>query len=154
MTTDRRIGWLNDLVRVEIMLWEHVDARLKQAHGVSLAAFETLWTLDRSGQETLRIGDLARELRITVGGASKLAERVRTAGLIERRPDPDDRRASLIALTTGGRAVLREASRTYDRAVAERLDGVLSDDEQRQVHALVSRLLNTRTASTQLDDAQ
>ncbi|GAB2575984.1 hypothetical protein Aab01nite_13670 [Paractinoplanes abujensis] len=154
MTDDRRIRWLNDLVRVEIMLWEHVDARLKQAHGLSLAAFETLYTLDRSGQETLRVGDLARELRITVGGASKLAERVRAAGLIERRPDPGDRRASLIALTAAGRTLLGEASRTYDAAVAERLEGVLSEDEQRQVHTLVSRLLNARTAIAQLDDAQ
>ncbi|MBM2619921.1 winged helix-turn-helix transcriptional regulator [Actinoplanes sp. LDG1-06] len=138
---DRRIRWLTDLVRVEILLWEHVDARLKQAHDLSLAAFETLFALE--GSDTLRIGDLAQSLRITVGGASKLAERVRAAGLIERRPDPGDRRASLIALTAAGRERLTAAKATYDAAVAERLEGVLSEVEQRQMHQLISRILST-----------
>ncbi|WP_250003954.1 MarR family winged helix-turn-helix transcriptional regulator [Actinoplanes sp. M2I2] len=135
----RRVHWLNDLIRLEILLWDHVDARLKREHDLPLAFFEALLAL--AGGDTLRVGDLARGLRITVGGASKLADRVRAAGLIERTADPADRRASLITLTAEGRARLAAATVTYDAAVAERLDGVLNDAEQRSMHDMVRRLL-------------
>ncbi|MBU2664447.1 MarR family winged helix-turn-helix transcriptional regulator [Actinoplanes bogorensis] len=142
---DRRVRWLTDLVRLEIELWEHVDARLKRVHGLPLASYEALDVLARgvAFPVAFRVGDLAREMRITVGGASKLAERVRAAGLIERAPDPGDRRASLIALTAAGRAVWTAATVTYEAAVAERLDGVLTDAEQQQMHDLVTRILST-----------
>ncbi|MGX6606068.1 MarR family winged helix-turn-helix transcriptional regulator [Micromonosporaceae bacterium Da 78-11] len=132
---------MTDLVRLEITLWDHVDARLKQAHDLGLASYETLFVLDVSGRDTLRVGDLARELRITVGGASKLADRICGAGLIERTPDPDDRRASLVALTPAGRDRLAAATVTYEAALAEMLDGVLTDDEQRSLHDLVRKAL-------------
>ncbi|MCO8270077.1 MarR family winged helix-turn-helix transcriptional regulator [Actinoplanes sp. TRM 88003] len=134
-----RVWWLNDLIRLEILLWEHVDVRLKREHGLPLSSYETLLVVAGGGE--IRIGDLARELRITVGGASKLADRVRAAGLIERTADPDDRRASLIGLTSLGRERLAAATVTYDAAVAEKLDGVLNETEQRSMHEMVRRLL-------------
>ena len=139
----RRVRWLNDLIRLEIMLWDHVDARLKREHDLPLSSFETLLALEDG--EPRRIGDLAGMLRITIGGASKLADRVRAAGLIDRAADPGDRRASLIALTPRGRAGLAAATITYDAAVAEMLDGVLNDDEQRSMHEMIRRLLADTT---------
>jgi DNA-binding MarR family transcriptional regulator len=134
-----RVWWLNDLIRLEIVLWEHVDARLKRDHDLPLSSYETLLAVAGGGE--IRIGDLARELRITIGGASKLADRVRAAGLIERTADPADRRASLITTTPLGRAQLAAATVSYDAAVGEILDGVLNDDEQRSMHDMVRRLL-------------
>ncbi|WP_250035375.1 MarR family winged helix-turn-helix transcriptional regulator [Paractinoplanes maris] len=138
----RRVRWLTDLVRLEIVLWDHVDARLKQEHDLPLSSFETLLVL--ADGTPRRIGDLAGELRITIGGASKLAERVRAAGLIERTADPGDRRASLVALTPLGRERLTTATATYDAAVAEKLDGVLNEAEQRSMHDMIRRLLTDR----------
>ncbi|MEU8817319.1 MarR family winged helix-turn-helix transcriptional regulator [Actinoplanes sp. NPDC048796] len=141
----QRVRWAHDLVRLEVVLWDHVDSRLKQAHGLSLAGFETLWVLQDG--EPARVGDLARELRITMGGASKLADRVGAAGLIERTADPGDRRATRIALTAEGRAMLTAATGTYDAAVAELLDGVVSDHELSVTHDVITRLLaSTRPA--------
>ncbi|WP_179855501.1 MarR family winged helix-turn-helix transcriptional regulator [Paractinoplanes atraurantiacus] len=135
----QRVQWAHDLVRLEIVLWDHVDSRLKEAHGLSLASFETLWVL--KDREMARVGDLARELRITMGGASKLADRVRATGLIERAVDPADRRATQIALTAEGRAMLAAATATYDAAMAELLDGVISDDELSVTQDVITRLL-------------
>ncbi|XVU29118.1 MarR family winged helix-turn-helix transcriptional regulator [Actinoplanes sp. CA-054009] len=135
----QRVQWAHDLVRLEIVLWDHLDSRLKQAHGLSLASFETLWVL--KDREMARVGDLARELRITMGGASKLADRVRAAGFIERTADPADRRATQIALTAEGREMLAAATETYDAAVSELLDGVISDDELSVTKDVITRLL-------------
>lgn len=133
-----RVAWLNDLVRLEITLWERVDAALKQAHDLPLSSFEALFMISDG---TLRVGDLAAGLRITVGGASKLADRVEKAGLISRAADPGDRRASRLELTPHGTDLLAAATLTYSSALAAIVDPVLTAAEQRQLHDLVGRLL-------------
>ncbi len=46
--------------------------RLKKEHELPLAFFEPLYFIERSHGGSLRVGDLARALRITVGATSKL----------------------------------------------------------------------------------
>jgi len=91
----------------------------------------------------MRVGDLARALRVTVGGTSKLVDRIERAGLIAREPDPDDRRASRAALTTAGKRKLTAALKTYEAEVAGILGGVLRPEEQQQMSDYVARLLNS-----------
>jgi hypothetical protein len=43
--------------------------------------------------------DIAEELSLTVGGTSKLVDRIEAAGHCVRRANPDDRRSSIIELT-------------------------------------------------------
>jgi DNA-binding MarR family transcriptional regulator len=135
------VQWLSDLIRLEIVLWERVDARLREKHDLPLAFFESLDIVGHSPDGALRIGDLAQALRITVGGASKLADRIERAGLIRREPDPDDRRASRVALTESGRRTLAAAVETYEAELARILDAELSETEQRTMHDLVTRVL-------------
>ncbi len=137
-----RVQWLSDLIRLEIVLWERVDARLREEHELPLSFFESLYFISRSRDSGLRIGDLAQALGVTVGGTSKLADRIERAGLIRREPDPDDRRASRVALTPTGRRKLAAAVKTYEVELASALDSVLSRTEQKHMHHLVTRLLS------------
>jgi DNA-binding MarR family transcriptional regulator len=123
------------------VLWDRINARLKEKHDLSLAFFESLYFIGRSPDGSLRVGDLARALRITVGATSKLVDRIEAAGLIRRELDTDDRRASRVALTDAGRQVLAEASTTYTTELASVLDPTLTADEQQHLHTLVRRLL-------------
>jgi DNA-binding MarR family transcriptional regulator len=136
-----RIRWLSDLIRLEIVLWDRVDARLKREHALPLASFEALAALGQAPAGGLRVGDLARALRITVGGASKLVDRVAAAGWLRREADDADRRASRLVLTPAGAHRLAAASATYDAELATVLDATLSAAEQRRMHALITRLL-------------
>jgi DNA-binding MarR family transcriptional regulator len=136
-----RVGLVSDLIRLEIVLWERVDARLRERHELSLAFFESLHFISRAPGDGLRVGDLASALRVTVGGTSKLVDRVEAAGLIARGPDPDDRRAARLTLTRKGERKLRAAGVTYEEAVAAFFDPTLSSSEQQQMHAYVTRLL-------------
>src|SRR4051794_37056382 len=86
------VAWTTDLIRLEIALWDRVDARLRESHELPLAFFEPLRLISRAGATSMRVGDLARELRITVGGTSKLVDRIERVGFVAREPDPDDRR--------------------------------------------------------------
>ena len=135
------VRWLSDLIRLEIVLWERVDARLREKHDLPLAFFESLDFVGHSPDGALRIGDLAQALRITVGGTSKLADRIERAGLIRREPDPHDRRASRVALTEPGRRTLAAAVETYEAELASVLDATLSGKEQSTMHDLVTRVL-------------
>jgi DNA-binding MarR family transcriptional regulator len=138
---DDRVQWLIDLVRLEILLWDRIDAGLRERHDLPLAYFEALHMISRAPGEGLRIGDLAGRLRVTVGGTSKLVDRIVAAGLVRRAADPADRRASRIVLTPAGRQVLAGATRTYAADLGTALDPVLTGAEQRQLHDLVGRLL-------------
>ncbi len=136
-----RIQWLNDLVRLEIALWNHISASLQEKHDLSLAFFEVLYAIGRTEGGSLRVGDIARALMITVGAASKLVDRIVAAGLVRRELDSEDRRASCLALTVTGQRRLDAASATYASALSARLDQTLSQTEQRVLHDLVKRLL-------------
>jgi DNA-binding MarR family transcriptional regulator len=135
------VAWATELIRLEIALWDRVNARLQEAHELPLAFFEPLHLISRAREDSMRVGDLARGLRITVGGTSKLVDRIEEAGFISREPDPHDRRASRVALTTAGKRKLKAAVKSYDAEVASILRGVLSPEEQRQMSDYASRLL-------------
>ena len=97
----------------------------------------------RAQADSVRVGDLARELRITVGGTSKLVDRIERAGLIAREPDPDDGRASRVLLTTAGKRRLTAALRTYETEVSSIIGGALRPEEQQRMSDYVSRLLTS-----------
>src|SRR5213592_3624171 len=108
------VAWATDLIRLEIALWDRVDTRLRESHELPLAFFESLFVVSRARGGSTRVGDLARALRVTVGGTSKLVDRIERAGLLAREPDPDDRRASRVALTAAGKRKLTAAVKTYE----------------------------------------
>jgi DNA-binding MarR family transcriptional regulator len=54
----------------------------------------------------VRLGTLSEHLRIAPRSATEVVDALAAAGLVERRPDPDDRRATLVALTSRGGEVV------------------------------------------------
>ena len=109
MTPPSCIEWLRDLIGLEIVLWDRINARLKAQHDLSLAFFESLYFIGRSPDGSLRIGDLARALRITVGATSKLVDRIEVAGLIRRELDANDPHARDDCLTAYRASLSRRA---------------------------------------------
>jgi len=136
-----RVEWVRDIIRLEIVLWERVDLRLRERHELPLSFFESLYFVSRAPSQTLRVGDLSQALRITIGGASKLVDRIEKAGLLARQPDPHDRRAALVALTPAGRRKLNVAIKTYEAEMSSLVDAVLKPGEQDQMRDYVTRLL-------------
>jgi DNA-binding MarR family transcriptional regulator len=53
----------------------------------------------------LRLSDLAEHLHIAARSTTEVVDGLEAKGLLERRPDPHDRRATLVALTSQGTAV-------------------------------------------------
>lgn len=83
---------------------------------------------------------LARVQRVEAPSMCRMIDRLERDGLVERRPSPDDRRATRVHLTDAGR---RAALRGVDdvRALDEEIFGELSDDERLALADMLSRVL-------------
>ena len=99
-------------------MWERIDARLRERHDLPLSFFESLYFVSQAPDGSLRVGDLASALRVTVGETSKLVDRIEQAGLVARSPDPNDRRAARVMLTRDGERQLGAAVETYEAEIA------------------------------------
>ncbi len=136
----------SELIRLEIELWNAADARLRVGHDLPLGRFEAMQIIARHG--ACRVQDIALAMVITVGGTSKLVDRLEAAGHCVRRANPDDRRSSLLELTPAGRDLLAEATLTFEDELARRLGAALPAAELDRLGATLSRL---RVAGHELD---
>ncbi|MFA6116736.1 MAG: MarR family transcriptional regulator [Sphingomonas sp.] len=124
----------------ERVLRDHMNPLFADA-GLQPGEFDVLATLRRSGEpHMLSPTTLYEALMISSGGMTNRLDRLERAGLVERRPDPNDRRGKLIALTDTGKRVIDE---TIGRHVAneERLLSVLTPLEQETLNALLKKLI-------------
>jgi DNA-binding MarR family transcriptional regulator len=128
----------SELMRYETELWNAVEARLRQAHGLDLSWFEPMQVIERT--PACRVHDIAAALSITVGGTSKLVDRIEAAGWCQRRSNPDDSRSSLIELTAVGRLVLTAASRTLAKEVDLHFGSALTPRALQQLSSSIRRL--------------
>ncbi|MDH4075941.1 MAG: MarR family winged helix-turn-helix transcriptional regulator [Acidimicrobiia bacterium] len=128
----------SDLIRLETELWDLVEARLRRDHDLALSWFEPMQVIDST--PGCRVIDIAEALSITIGGTSKLVDRIENAGWCERAPNPDDGRSSTIRLTRPGRRLLTAARRTFSDEVGIRLGEPLSTSELQRFAATVHRL--------------
>jgi DNA-binding MarR family transcriptional regulator len=92
----------------------------------------------------MRLSELSDHLRIAPRSTTEVVDALQERGLVERRADPTDRRATLIAVTGPG-ATMGEAVRAGRAAEGDRFFGALSGDDS----AHLRRILRTlRTASS------
>lgn len=139
----------NDLVRLEIELWNAVDARLKAEFELTIARFEFLRAIDRI--DGCRVQDIASELSITVGGTSKLVDRIEASGYCVRGANPDDRRSSILKLTKSGQRVLARANKVFSEELDRRLGEPLT---VRELETLARALIKLRRAGARLDTTE
>jgi DNA-binding MarR family transcriptional regulator len=110
-------------------------------YGLQPGWFDLLAALRRTGAPyELNPTQLVRATLISSGGMTKRLDRLTEAGLVRRRPDPDDRRGTLVGLTRRGLATIDDAIRTHV-ANEDRVLGALSAAERRTLDGLLRRLL-------------
>src|SRR6476661_688589 len=125
-------------------LSRELEARLEpvyREHGLDHGWHDVLATLRRSGPPyRLRATEFTRTLMINSSGVTKRLDRLEQAGLIERSPDPTDRRGTLIGLTPDGRELIDAVTEPH-LANERRLLEALGDAELEQLADLLRKLL-------------
>lgn len=110
-------GFFADLVRCETRLYNALNDRLRERHGIVTSQFEFLRFLrDHPGA---RVADLAAEFAVGIGATSKGIDRLEKQAWVMRRTNPSDRRSSLLDLTDDGRQLVEAAEASFTEALAE-----------------------------------
>jgi DNA-binding MarR family transcriptional regulator len=139
----------HQLVRLETELWNAVDARLRDDLDLPLSRLEPMQVIAR--HPSCRVNDIAEELSITIGGTSKLVDRIEAAGYCIRRANPDDGRSSVIELTAAGRRILTKAAKAFEDELETRIRSAVS---ARSLQQLYSSLIKLRAANASVDEGQ
>ncbi|MEU5891837.1 MarR family transcriptional regulator [Streptomyces sp. NPDC047461] len=135
-----------ELVSLEIELWNGIEGRLKAEYDLPLTSFEVLHLLSR--RPGPRIQDIAEAFSITVGGTSKVVDRLEAAGFCVRRANPNDRRSSIVELTPEGRKLVDGALKVFEDELELRIGSVIPAESVREVTAVLGTL---RAAGRALD---
>jgi DNA-binding MarR family transcriptional regulator len=83
--------------------------------------------------------DLGAELGTDSAGTTRIVQRLEEAGYVCRRPDPDDRRATLVETTAAGEALREHVERIWTH-LEELTVGDMSPAEQRAALRSLRRL--------------
>lgn len=129
--------------RVSALGRRHVEAAFSGV-GLSAGEFDVLASLMHAPDRTSKPSVLARNGMLSPAGMTHRLDLLEKAGLVERQPDPDDRRSILVVLTQAGATKAIEAARAHVAAEAEIFDALDSSD-QADLRRLLEMLLDTVT---------
>lgn len=125
-------------------LSQHLRQGIESKHkefGLAWGEFDVLATLLRSGAPyCLTPTLLFRSAMLSSGAMTNRLNRLQERGLIERLPDPEDRRSLLVKLSDDGYHLISQAM-TEHVDVEARLLQVLSEDDIQQLDRLLKKWL-------------
>jgi DNA-binding MarR family transcriptional regulator len=115
-------------------------ARMLAEHGLTPHHFGVLMLLDQAGTASQQ--QLSRGVGVDPRNAVPLLDLLERRQLVQRRPDPADRRRHAVALTPAGRAAIAELRRDGEALEQRLLDG-LTEAERTALHRTLRKLLAT-----------
>jgi DNA-binding MarR family transcriptional regulator len=129
--------WLR-LLACTTQIESEIRRRLRARFGISLARFDYMAQLYRH-RDGLKMKALSSYLMVTGGNITGLTDELEHENLVERRPDPADRRAWLVRLTPKGRRAFETMAAEHEHWIIELLGGLEPRDLQ-QLHTLLGAL--------------
>jgi DNA-binding MarR family transcriptional regulator len=100
---------VTSLMRVQQLVLGRLDAILRP-HGLTFARYEALVLLTFSSRGSLPLGKMGERLQVHPTSVTSIVDRLERAGLVVRRPHPEDGRAVLAEITPEGRSLVEQAT--------------------------------------------
>jgi DNA-binding MarR family transcriptional regulator len=126
--------WVRLLESHNLMLGQ---VRRRLADECTMPRFDLLANLEREDGQSLAA--LSRSMLVTAGNLTGLVDRAERDGVVERRPDPSDRRLSRVYLTVRGRELVQSLLPKHGQHVSELLSS-LDGAERRELRRLLGKL--------------
>jgi DNA-binding MarR family transcriptional regulator len=136
---------VTSIMRLQQIFLAQADVELRPL-GLTFARYEVLMLLSFSTTGSLPLGKIGERLQVNAASVTNAVDRLETQGLVTRRPNPDDGRGTLAAITAKGR-------RVADRATAVMNANVFTDLglDQSALDALFESLGHLRRAAGDFD---
>jgi DNA-binding MarR family transcriptional regulator len=109
--------------------------RLRAEHGFSLAQGAVLGRLDREGPQS--VSDLAGTERMRPQSMAQTVADLESEDLIERNPDPGDRRRALVSLTEAGRELIAASRQRREGWLVRAIEELPAEDRETVERAVV-----------------
>jgi len=131
---------LNDVAR---LLWTYSDQRARRL-GITRAQWAVMARLEHS--EGLKQSELAEMLDLQPITLTRLVDRLCANGMVERRPDPNDRRAKRLYLTPLARPLMDRLAEMGHDMMGTVLDGLDAETIERIIRELSHTKENLKVA--------
>ena len=135
------VAW-QALLRSHRHLVDTLDRDLRERADLPLEQYDVLYQLRTVADGWLRMSDLAERLLVSRSSCTRIVDALVRQELVQRRDDPEDRRAVRVELTTEGRRVQRRAGRIHVAGIEANLTSRLSSAELEALATALSRLLD------------
>ena len=136
----REAAWRSFITTYAVVI-ERIERELAEAELPPLGWYDVLLELSVAPGRRLRMHELARAVVLSRSGLSRLVDRLESAGLLRREPDPTDRRGSFAVLTEEGAAMRKRMWPVYARGIAEHFGRHLADEEVKTLTEALKRVL-------------
>jgi DNA-binding MarR family transcriptional regulator len=109
--------------------------RLRAEHRFPIAQGSVLGRLDREGAQS--VSDLAVAERVRPQSMAQTVSDLEVDGLVERNPDPSDRRRAMVSLTADGHSTLEADRRHREGWLVKAIEELPADDRATVERAIV-----------------
>ncbi|BBB00250.1 putative MarR family transcriptional regulator [Actinacidiphila reveromycinica] len=128
---------ITSIMRAQQILLGQVDAVVKP-YGLTFARYEALVLLTFSQEGELPMSKIGERLMVHPTSVTNTVDRLVSAGLVDKRPNPNDGRGTLASITAKGREIVEAATR--DLMAMDFGLGVYDKEECGEIFALLRPL--------------
>ena len=122
---------------------EMIDALDRELAEFDISAPQLIVLASMANNEADSAARLCKSISYDPGAMTRMIDRLEQKGLIRRTPNPDDRRAMNLEITTAGRALYPQLLAAKGRVQAQFLRG-FSKEEARLLDSFLNRMLENR----------
>lgn len=141
LTPEERTAWLR-LIAVVELLPGVLDAQLRRDSGLTHFDYFVLAMLSEAPDRTMRMTSLAQRTNATLPRLSHVVQRLEKRGLVERRPCPEDGRATNASLTAAGWETVVAAAPGHVETVREHVIDPLTPAQVAQLTRIGDAMLD------------
>jgi DNA-binding MarR family transcriptional regulator len=137
---DARLAAWSTFLRAHARVRRELEHELEAEQDLSLADYDLLHELAVADGGRLRMSELAERLALSRSGATRLVDRLESAGLVDRQTCATDRRGYWAKVTDSGLGRLRAATPTHLRGVCEYFIDRIPPAELEQLQRTLERV--------------
>lgn len=137
-TSDQRRLWMG-MARLVSHLSREASHAVQEGEGINLSEMTLMGQVGQL-DGAARMVDLAGRLQLSKAAVTKIVASLEGQGYLERRPDPEDGRATLVSLTRHGASVVKRAGLVFEDSMRNGLWNRLDHGETQRIVEVLDRV--------------